>query len=167
MASILKVDQIQTSAGGTPTAADLGINTTGNVVQVKTEVYGTQVSSSSSSFSDTGLSITFTPLFADSILHIFVNQAGIYADGSNTGGVDLKLYKDSTDLGTFGGRLAGDRPSSTTISAGSACTAYVETAGSTSSRVYKTQYRAVSNVSAGYCQVYSADSNITVMEVRP
>jgi hypothetical protein len=34
MASILKVDTIQTAAGGTPTAADLGLNVSGGVLQV-------------------------------------------------------------------------------------------------------------------------------------
>ena len=34
MTSIIKVDQIQTAAGAVPTAADLGINVTGSVVQV-------------------------------------------------------------------------------------------------------------------------------------
>lgn len=33
MTSIIKVDQIQTAAGATPTAADLGINTTGTVLK--------------------------------------------------------------------------------------------------------------------------------------
>ena len=34
MTSIIKVDQIQLANGSTPTAADLGINTTGSVLQV-------------------------------------------------------------------------------------------------------------------------------------
>ncbi len=34
MTSIIKVDQIQTLAGTAPTAADLGINVTGSVLQV-------------------------------------------------------------------------------------------------------------------------------------
>ena len=34
MTSIIKVDQIQTASGSTPTAADLGINVTGSVLQV-------------------------------------------------------------------------------------------------------------------------------------
>jgi hypothetical protein len=34
MTSIIKVDQIQTAAGGTPTAADLGLNVSGSVVKM-------------------------------------------------------------------------------------------------------------------------------------
>ena len=36
MTSIIKVDQIQTTAGGAPTAADLGINVTGTILTSKT-----------------------------------------------------------------------------------------------------------------------------------
>jgi hypothetical protein len=36
MTSILKVDTIQTAAGGTPTAADLGLNVSGNMLAVYT-----------------------------------------------------------------------------------------------------------------------------------
>ena len=35
MTGILKVDQIQLANGNTPTASDLGLNTTGSVLQVK------------------------------------------------------------------------------------------------------------------------------------
>ena len=38
MSSILKVDTIQTAAGGTPTAADLGLNVSGSVLQL-TELF--------------------------------------------------------------------------------------------------------------------------------
>lgn len=41
MASIIKVDTIQTAAGGTPTAADLGINREGEIIQVARESAGT------------------------------------------------------------------------------------------------------------------------------
>ena len=34
MTSIIKVDQIQTAAGSTPTAADLGVNISGSLLQV-------------------------------------------------------------------------------------------------------------------------------------
>ena len=41
MTSIIKVDQIQNAAGGTPTAADLGLNVSGTVLQVKQTYFGT------------------------------------------------------------------------------------------------------------------------------
>jgi hypothetical protein len=61
MTSIIKVDQIQNAAGGTPTAADLGINTTGTVLQVQSEVLNTSTGMASGTWLDIGLSVTLTP----------------------------------------------------------------------------------------------------------
>ena len=69
MASIIKVDTIQTAAGGTPTAADLGLNTTGSVVNVYRYEYEITASNggtntiATTSFTDfRGLSsISYTP----------------------------------------------------------------------------------------------------------
>ena len=47
MTSIIKVDTLQKANGATPTAADLGINTTGTVLQVKQ----THIASNAISFS--------------------------------------------------------------------------------------------------------------------
>jgi len=73
MSSIIKVDTIQTAAGGTPTAADLGLNTTGSVVQTHHFSYtpGSTYQTNSASFTDvTGVSTTFTPSSADGFLLI-------------------------------------------------------------------------------------------------
>ena len=51
MASIIKVDQIQTAAGGTPTAADLGLNVTGGVIAV-TEYKPSSATVNTSSYAD-------------------------------------------------------------------------------------------------------------------
>ena len=64
MSSILKVDTIQTTAGTAPTAADLGLNTVGNVVQVG-HTYNHQVSAhqsiSSTSLVGAGVTCVITP----------------------------------------------------------------------------------------------------------
>ena len=65
MTSIIKVDQIQTAAGSTPTAADLGINTTGTVLQVK------QINVADGALSFSGdvsniISLSITPKFSNS-----------------------------------------------------------------------------------------------------
>lgn len=59
MSSIIKVDQIQKADGSTPTAGDLGLNTTGSVLQVKQISSATITSTTSSSWTDTGISWTF------------------------------------------------------------------------------------------------------------
>ena len=80
MASILKVDQIQTAAGGTPTAADLGINTTGTVLQVVSDVrnYSGSVTISATSYTSLGIAINITPKYASSKIIITYDLGMIY-----------------------------------------------------------------------------------------
>jgi len=73
MTSIIKVDQIQTAAGGIPTAGDLGINTTGTVLQVVTNSQVGSFVTSSSSFTPNGLSLTITPKLSTSKILLFLN----------------------------------------------------------------------------------------------
>ena len=66
MSSILKVDQIQLTNGNTPTAGDLGLNTTGSVLQTLNNTLTSQTGTTSTSFVTTGLSVTITPKYANS-----------------------------------------------------------------------------------------------------
>ena len=98
MASIIKVDQIQTAAGGTPTAADLGINTTGTVLQV---VNGTSspgdTSITANSWTDTSITASITPSSTSSkIVVVFTFQYGMFKSGSGSSYGGLRLLRDST-----------------------------------------------------------------------
>ena len=72
MSSILKVDQIQNTAGNTPTAADLGLNVSGNTVQMQ---YTTRTSGSVSTTTTKVefMSVTITPKFSNSKLKVTVH----------------------------------------------------------------------------------------------
>lgn len=86
MTSIIKVDQIQTAAGGVPTAADLGLNVTDTILQVKRSTDSVQLESTSSSFSATGLSVSITPRNANSVFLLVVSLAAeTYGSNSNRG----------------------------------------------------------------------------------
>ena len=85
MASILKVDTLQLPDGSTPTAADLGIDVAGSVVQ-QVEYYTTdQWNTTSSTYSPTNLSVSITPKYADSKMLIMV-FASTHYDGANDHG---------------------------------------------------------------------------------
>ena len=60
MTSIIKVDQIQTAAGAAPTAAGLGLNVTGSVLQVVTGSFGSEVSLTGTNIY-LGVQASFTP----------------------------------------------------------------------------------------------------------
>lgn len=100
MASIIKVDTIQTAAGGTPTAADLGINTTGTVLQVvQTSVETANLlATSSTSFVDTTLGVNITPSSTSSKILIAVNSGMVDTRGAGRQ-IALTIYRDSTNLG--------------------------------------------------------------------
>ena len=74
MSSILKVDQIQLSNGTTPTAADLGLNIAGSVLQVVTNEAGISVFNSTSW--TTVVSASITPKSANSKVYVFVSCPG-------------------------------------------------------------------------------------------
>ena len=118
MASIIKVDQIQTAAGGTPTAADLGLNTTGSVLQVVSgsatnhSIYG-----SSTTYMQSGDTITITPKSSSSKILVVFNTSGHLNTAQTAGGVQrgyYTIFRDSTDIGSGNGdglimiRLYGD-----------------------------------------------------------
>ena len=65
MTSIIKVDTLQKANGATPTAADLGINTTGTVLQVKHTHIASNAVSFSGDVSDI-ISCSITPQFSTS-----------------------------------------------------------------------------------------------------
>jgi len=103
MTSILKVDQIQTTAGAAPTAKDLGFSD-GSVVQFQTTVSTGQVLVSSSTYATlSGLSITFTPKHSTSYLYImFSSHVFIQQSGGNWQAADMKIFKNGTAISTDG-----------------------------------------------------------------
>ena len=76
MSSILKVDTIQTAAGGTPTAADLGLNVSGSVLQVVQAVKTDPQTISGTAYTAiSGLAPVITPISASSkiLIHVTVH----------------------------------------------------------------------------------------------
>lgn len=94
MASIIKVDQIQTAAGGTPTAADLGITGTGKVLQVVQTVKTNTTSHSGGTYASVGLDVSITPSSTANKILLVTS----FALGCNTGSanVDMRLYNTAT-----------------------------------------------------------------------
>jgi hypothetical protein len=105
MTSIIKVDQIQTAAGGVPTAGDLGVNVTtadmpsGGVLQVA-NVYSTNSIAVTSTARLSLDSYTFTPLRSGSKFVItFFLQANW---GNLNHGFGAFMYKDGVEIAASG-----------------------------------------------------------------
>jgi hypothetical protein len=86
MASILKVDTLQKPDGSTPTAADLGIDVAGSVVQVQHTTYSIAMSYADTNWNTSNLSITLTPKLNNSkFLLVWTQQAYLDSYGTWTG----------------------------------------------------------------------------------
>ena len=90
MASILKVDTLQKPDGSTPTAADLGIDVAGSVVQVVTSSNTTPVSNTSNDFIATGWNFSITPKHSTSKVKVDVN---IYGAASKASYVSFQIFR--------------------------------------------------------------------------
>jgi hypothetical protein len=136
----------------------------GGVLQVVTGFTATEVSTTSTSFSDTGLSATITPKSATSKILVLVSQNGLLKTPGNADtGVYLRLvYPNSTDT-VFGTGLGFTLSSSWNHTSASVNAEYAVT--TTSPATFKTQF--ASRISGGSVAVQGvqAASTITLMEI--
>ena len=106
MSSILRVDSIQTSSGGTPTASSLGIGGVGKIGQVVQTVKTDTFNMNSTTYADvTGMSVSITPTSTSSKILVLVDTQ---VSSAVTYNVRLKLLRGSTDLHTKVQRIAQD-----------------------------------------------------------
>jgi hypothetical protein len=138
----------------------------GGVLQVVNATYGTQVSSSTNTFVDTGLTATITPSSATSKILIFVDQAGCSKDTGNTS-LQLQLLRGSTQI-VYMDDIGAITSSTASNECGSIGTNYLDSPSTTSAVTYKTQFRSRSNIAAVYVQAFGSttpSSTITLMEI--
>ena len=83
MTSIIKVDTIQTAAGGTPTASSLGIGGVGKIGQVVQATTSTESTNTSASYADTGLSASITPTSTSSKILVLCSVSANMGTGGD------------------------------------------------------------------------------------
>tara|TARA_R100000951_G_scaffold114134_1_gene117742 strand:- start:1 stop:534 length:534 start_codon:yes stop_codon:yes gene_type:complete len=113
MTSILKVDTLQKANGNAPTVSDLGLNTTGNVLDVYQHTSITQSgANATTSYNSTGLFLTITPKSSSSKFLLSFNGAvhNNLANGWVVANIVLNPTS-STDINTVmtGGTLMTDQ----------------------------------------------------------
>ena len=137
----------------------------GNVIQVVNVAYSTQTSTTSSTYSDTGLTASITPNSSSSKILVFVDL-NVYKDTSNTS-MGLKLVRNSTDLYTID-TFAAYTNSTGAIGVGSVSSNYLDSPATTSSTTYKVQFKSMNGTNGVYINNngYGAiTSTITLMEI--
>jgi hypothetical protein len=141
MTSILKVDTIQTAAGGTPTAADLGLNVSGSVLQVvqavKTDTFSTSTATTWVDIADLSVSITPSSSSSKILIAAQISQGRQSANWF----MAYRLVRDGSAI--YVGNTAGSRTSASVVGSGenpnSVPISYLDSPSATSLLTYKVQ----------------------------
>jgi hypothetical protein len=152
------------SSTGLTMAAGKKVFSEGSVVQVVNATYGTQVTNNTSTYADTGLTATITPKFATSTIFVLVTQHTKKTAGNAGNAVNIKLFRNSTDLGR---KVFVQNYTNTSIEAYSmAPFQFLDSPATTSATTYKTQFANDVNTSGVIVQADSLGiSTITLMEI--
>tara|TARA_B100001287_G_scaffold273508_1_gene277089 strand:- start:650 stop:1120 length:471 start_codon:yes stop_codon:yes gene_type:complete len=130
--SILKVDTINEKTTGS------GVHIPGHVIQTVDTVDSTELSTTSDSWTDTGSTITITPKFATSKIHILVFEAAEVYGASNTG-VGYRILKGATEVYNNDYDLYHSGSNDQRID--KKVLLHIESASDTSARTYTLQFR--------------------------
>jgi hypothetical protein len=135
----------------------------GSVIQIVNGQYSAQTGNTTSTFADTGLTLSITPKFSTSKILICATISGLYKDTNNTY-MELRVLRNSTAI-TNMDMYAAQTLSSAATGVASSSLDYLDSPNTTSSTTYKIQFRSVNNV--GFCFVHTAGSvsSITLMEI--
>lgn len=152
-------------SSGVPTRAQLP---SGSVLQVVNVDFGTEVSSSSSTFADTGLTATITPISASSRILVFVCHAGC-AKATNNTALQLRLLRGASVILNIEDIAASNGTANANFVGGTSAT-FLDSPATTSPVTYKTQFASRANNAAVFVQAYGSvlggtRSTITLMEI--
>jgi hypothetical protein len=139
----------------------------GKVVKHAFQSYDTQGNTTSSSFQDTGLSISYTPVAANNLIYcIAMQQCYIWNNGGGDGRAQYNLLQGSTQIALSQFECSG---TNSLESVGNEILMGRFTAANTNAVTVKTQYRRVSagGQAAAYAQHGSRASTLTIIEVEP
>jgi hypothetical protein len=135
---------------------------TGSVLQVVNATYSTEVSTGSSTFSDTGLSASITPSSATNKILVLVDIQG--TKNNNNTGLDLILVRGSTNILQFA-KNAGYTGTTAYNIIGSVSCSYLDSPSTTSSTTYKVQFASNANLTNARINDNTQASTITLMEI--
>jgi hypothetical protein len=177
MASILKVDTLQKPDGSTPTAADLGIDVAGSVIQVQTVSKTDHQTFNVSTWTDaSSLTINFTPKSANSNILVLVT---LFLGQNGGNGSFWRVAKDgvATTVGTVAatqqtlGGMYTESGANAHYSWASPSNSFSEVSGSTATRTYTVQVKGWDSSQTvylnrrGYSADISAVSTMTIYEI--
>jgi len=141
----------------------------GKVLQVVNATYNTSTTVASTTFADTGLSLSITPSAASSKILVFAEQSTYNeSTGSATQVLEIRLLRDATSIQDFKGvnyvNIGSTGGSNILVRAP---ISYLDSPNTTSSVTYKMQGRVASTANSAQAifQVSSSVSTITLLEI--
>jgi hypothetical protein len=138
---------------------------TGKVLQIVNAVQGTEATSSSSTYSDTGLSATITPSSSSNKVLVLVSQNST-RKGTNNTWCQYKLLRGSTDIvADFETRGAMNDTTSNNWDGGNSVS-YLDSPATTAATTYKTQFKSGNNNAYVNAQESGSKSTITLLEIE-
>jgi len=159
------VTQTITLPNATGTVITTGNIPTGSVLQVVNATYATGVTSTVSSYADTGLTATITPTSSSNKILIIADIEGVYTSGSSNTVSNFQLVRNGTSLYVYGAAGNGATPTLTIIT-GACSINYLDSPATTSAVTYKIQ---ISNKYASGtvgCTQFGVISTMTLIEVK-
>ena len=162
----LPAANINNTSIGNVTALPAAI-TTGKVLQVANDLDSQNIVLSTSSWIDTNLSISFTPVSASSKLLMLATIQG-YSDGGSAsyyGEFQAKFVSGGSDAGEAYARLTGAASSNIAVTSIHEAYSYQMDSGSTSARTIKVQVRNP-QTNQNYCTYnqYGGYSSLSIWE---
>jgi hypothetical protein len=154
--STLYVDKITEKTAGN------GVQIPGHVVQVVNGTTSTPVSTTSSTYADTGLTATITPSSTTSKILVQANIPDAH-NGATVSLLYLNLVRGSTQLIEF--VRHGDFNSGVSIVTYGGSTSYLDSPSTTSATTYKVQFRVHSSGGSQHLFLNNSVGTITLMEI--
>lgn len=138
----------------------------GKVLQVVQGTLTGQATNSSSSFADTGLTVSITPSASTSKVLVLLNANGVGKDSAN-GSADFRILRGATTVYKFSDNTAFNNVNGANLGTGLSAS-YLDSPATTSSTTYKLQFAGVNGARAlinVWANTNDCMSNITVLEI--
>lgn len=139
----------------------------GKVLQAVTATYSTAAQNSSTTYADTGLSVSITPSSTSSKVLVMAVQPVAATRNTAYAGVKARLVRTSTELAFA--NIIGEAQGSTLFAIhGSYSPIWLDSPATTSSVTYKTQFALVYTTSGGWladAQPNNAQASIVALEI--
>ena len=141
---------------------------TGSVIQTVQGTYSTNVTNSTSTYADTGVTATITPTSNTSKILVLISMQGVIKKSNDTA-INFKIQRNSSDLIIYTAGMVGYTATSTQNGVGSNAYNYLDSPASTSALTYKVQFASNANNATASVQESNGSgvsSTITLMEIK-